>query len=208
MQTQAIDCYAIYLAAILLGVLALWVLVVSLAAVLARVLRGRARLRAVAIARLTMPRWLFRLTVGAAAAGIALAPATAGAAPAPLPAPALPLTPAATALPTPGLPVTRTPEAPAPRVPAPQTPPRTPPADSARPGHPGRPAVPAPASVTVGPGDSLWSLAAEQLGPSASPRAIAQQWPAWWAANRAVIGDDPDLIHPGQHLVPPTGGHP
>jgi hypothetical protein len=59
------------------------------------------------------------------------------------------------------------------------------------------------ATVTVLPGDSLWSLAAADLGPDAAPAQIAAAWPRWYAANRGVIGDDPTLIRPGQRLRPP-----
>jgi nucleoid-associated protein YgaU len=63
--------------------------------------------------------------------------------------------------------------------------------------------------VVVRDGDSLWALAARELGPGASDEAIAARWPEWYAANRQVIGDDPDLILPGQVLrVPPKStGH-
>lgn len=57
--------------------------------------------------------------------------------------------------------------------------------------------------VIVGAGDSLWLLAAEQLGPTADDADIDTAWRAWYAANRRVIGDDPDLILPGQQLRPP-----
>ena len=59
-------------------------------------------------------------------------------------------------------------------------------------------------SVVVRPGDSLWALAARDLGPHAAPVRVAQEWPRWWAANRGVIGDDPDLIHPGTVLDRPA----
>ncbi len=52
-------------------------------------------------------------------------------------------------------------------------------------------------------GDSLWSIAARHLGPGASDAEIARAWPAWFAENRDVVGDDPDLILPGQVLRPP-----
>ncbi len=66
------------------------------------------------------------------------------------------------------------------------------------------PAAPAAAVVrTVRPGDSLWRIAAQSLGPHASTAQIALSWPTWWQANRAVIGDDPDLLHPGTRLTPP-----
>ena len=57
--------------------------------------------------------------------------------------------------------------------------------------------------VVVAPGDTLWEIAARSLGPRASTAAIARAWPAWFAANRSAIGDDPDLIVPGTVLRPP-----
>lgn len=56
----------------------------------------------------------------------------------------------------------------------------------------------------VRPGDSLWSLTARALGAHATPIQIAAGWPRLYAANRRAIGADPNLIHPGQRLVPPT----
>lgn len=53
------------------------------------------------------------------------------------------------------------------------------------------------------PGDSLWSIAASR--PSGEP--VEARWRAIWAANRAVIGDDPDLILPGQRLLLPPTDH-
>ncbi|ONI75501.1 hypothetical protein BWI15_06525 [Kribbella sp. ALI-6-A] len=53
-------------------------------------------------------------------------------------------------------------------------------------------------------GESLWSIAAAELGPGASESAIAARWPQWYAANRAVIGPDPDLLLPGQVLQAPA----
>jgi nucleoid-associated protein YgaU len=58
--------------------------------------------------------------------------------------------------------------------------------------------------IVVRAGDSLWTLAARRLGPTASEAEIAAAWPRLYAANRAVIGTDPGLIHPGQRLVPPA----
>lgn len=57
--------------------------------------------------------------------------------------------------------------------------------------------------VVVGPGDTLWDLAAQQLPRTASDQQIAAAWPTWWSANRELIGDDPDLLLPGQRLLPP-----
>ena len=70
-------------------------------------------------------------------------------------------------------------------------------------------AGPAPraGAVVVRPGDTLWGLAESDLraGGTAAPTdaQVAQAWPAWWAANRDVVGDDPDLLHPGTPLLPP-----
>ncbi len=55
-------------------------------------------------------------------------------------------------------------------------------------------AQPAPRYV-VRPGDSLSSIAAA--------RAVRGGWQALYAANRRVIGPDPDVIHPGTVLVLP-----
>lgn len=62
----------------------------------------------------------------------------------------------------------------------------------------------APAGYVVQPGDSLWSIAAGQLPPGASAARIATAWPTWWSANRDRLGADPDLIHPGTRLTPPS----
>lgn len=61
------------------------------------------------------------------------------------------------------------------------------------------------ATVTVRPGDTLWDLAAAHLPAGASDTDVAAAWPRWHAANLAVVGADPDLIHPGQVLVVPPG---
>lgn len=85
------------------------------------------------------------------------------------------------------------------------------PADAARPNadadadaDAARPVTHADAVVVVQPGDSLWSLAEDRLGPQATDAQIAQTWPTWWQANREVVGDDPDLLLPGTPLTPPT----
>lgn len=62
--------------------------------------------------------------------------------------------------------------------------------------------------VVVHRGDTLWSIAARHLGADATTTDVAAEWPRWYAANRELIGDDPDLIRPGQELVVPTDeGH-
>ncbi len=59
--------------------------------------------------------------------------------------------------------------------------------------------------VVVLRGDSLWTIAARHLGPTATHEQISVEWHRWWAANSDVIGRDPNLILPGQRLVPPSG---
>ncbi|GAB3593003.1 hypothetical protein GCM10027446_14560 [Angustibacter peucedani] len=59
--------------------------------------------------------------------------------------------------------------------------------------------------VVVRRGDTLWSLAARQLGPGATDAQVAAQWPRWWHANRDRVGADPDRLLPGTRLVAPGG---
>ena len=54
-----------------------------------------------------------------------------------------------------------------------------------------------PGDVTVHPGDSLSEIAQEYRVPGG--------WPALYQADRALIGPDPDLIHPGERLALPAG---
>lgn len=61
----------------------------------------------------------------------------------------------------------------------------------------------AAAEVVVLRGDSLWTIVARHLGPTATTDQIAAEWPRWWSANADVIGPDPDLLLPGQRLLPP-----
>jgi len=60
----------------------------------------------------------------------------------------------------------------------------------------------------VRPGDSLWLIAARQLGPQPSATEIADAWPRWYVANKRLIGSDPDLIRPGQVLHAPAPAQP
>ena len=57
--------------------------------------------------------------------------------------------------------------------------------------------------VLVQPGDSLWCIASRAL-PGASDERVDAEWRRWYAANRDVVGTDPDLILPGQLLQPPN----
>jgi nucleoid-associated protein YgaU len=63
--------------------------------------------------------------------------------------------------------------------------------------------VAAPDGVVVHRGDTLWDIVGRALGPGAGDLEIAKEWPRWYEHNRSVIGDDPDLILPGQVLTRP-----
>jgi nucleoid-associated protein YgaU len=53
-------------------------------------------------------------------------------------------------------------------------------------------------TYTIAKGDSLSKIAKRIYGD-------AQQWRRIYEANREIIGDNPDLIHPGQALkLPPA----
>lgn len=58
--------------------------------------------------------------------------------------------------------------------------------------------------VVVRPGDSLWAIARAHLGSHADVAGTARACDRWYQANRDVIGDDPDLIKPGQRLAAPS----
>lgn len=60
--------------------------------------------------------------------------------------------------------------------------------------------TPAGRRYVVRPGDSLWSIAVQHPGGAGTD----SRWRAIWAANRVEVGDDPDLIHPGQVLRLPA----
>lgn len=72
---------------------------------------------------------------------------------------------------------------------------------------PGAPSPPAASSYEVRRGDSLWCIAATTLARRSGERPTSGEidrfWPAIHRANRGVIGDDPDLILPGQRLTIP-----
>ena len=90
----------------------------------------------------------------------------------------------------------------APPKPAAAPRPAAPPAGGVRPAGvtptAARPAAPAATSYTVAKGDSLSKIAKKHLGD-------ANAWRKIYEANRAVIGDDPDKIFPGQKLNLPGG---
>lgn len=181
---------------------AVWV-TLGVAAGLAGALPGVAGRLGAGVARRLLPCAMYRVVAGAAGLGVLLTPALATGAPAPGPLPA-----AAQPIPTPRWPidapvrppqwptVTTMPPVPHSRPPAPKHTPKPRPAPHHRPTR----------TVVVQPGETLWTIAAEHLPGQPSPRRIAATWPRWYGANRAVIGDDPSLIVPGQHLHPPLEG--
>lgn len=79
--------------------------------------------------------------------------------------------------------------------------PRAPSRSSAPPGSATR-------TVTVHRGDTLWSIAARDLPAGAPDQAIASRWRAIYDANRGLVGSDPDVIEPGQHLHLPRKDQP
>jgi hypothetical protein len=57
----------------------------------------------------------------------------------------------------------------------------------------------------VSPGESLWSIAQERLGPNAVPERVADEVGRIYGSNQDRIGDDPNLILAGQELsLPPA----
>ena len=68
-------------------------------------------------------------------------------------------------------------------------------------------APPAAGAHVVDRGDCLWHIAGDRLlaatGRVPADGDVAVATEAWWQANAAVIGPDPDLLLPGQVLRPP-----
>jgi LysM domain len=173
---------------VLLGWLALTT-VLALVAAVPSALGDRA-------ARLT-PRLVRSLVAAAVTGSIAVSSAAAASAasgpgPQPRPTASASVSPAVTDLPDPGW------------TPAPPPPPPARPGDVSLVSSAGTPGAAAEEHVVVRRGDTLWAIAARQLGPDADPTEIAREWPRWYAANRHLIGADPDLLQPGQRLTPPS----
>ena len=61
---------------------------------------------------------------------------------------------------------------------------------------PPAPSPKAARTYTVVSGDTLWAIAKKELG-------AGTRWPELYDKNRAVIGDNPDRIKPGQVLAIP-----
>lgn len=68
--------------------------------------------------------------------------------------------------------------------------------------------APAPGDHVVLRGECLWSIAEADLrartGLDPRPADVAAAVQRWWTTNADVIGDDPDLLLPGQVLRPPA----
>jgi nucleoid-associated protein YgaU len=193
------------LAMLVAGLLLSWVAVTGLLSVLGQVpgALGRGFARAAG-------RCAPRIVRAAVAAAVGTAVAVAGAGPAgATTGSAGPVRPAATAgAPTPTATAATAEGGTA--LPDPGWTPNPPPAPpTSRPGEvglvsaPGAPGRQLEDEVVVRRGDTLWAIAARHLGPDASAAQVAAAWPRWYAANRRVIGADPDLLRPGQLLEPP-----
>jgi nucleoid-associated protein YgaU len=180
----------------LLWLVALW-LALGLIVTAASLLPGRlGRLGSAAAHRLT-PVALRRLVAAATSTSILLSPATALATPSGggSPAPA-----AATSIPAVGWPTDPGPASHP--VPVPPASPSAQP-DAERATGPDNAGL-----LRVGAGDSLWSIAAHRLGPTATRAQIQREWPRWYTANRPLIGPDPNLIRPGTSLRIPASSRP
>ena len=187
------DSAAATLAAAGLWLVAGWV-AIGLCAVGAAELPGSTGRLAARLAAVVVPRAVLRLVAGAAGLGVLVAPVVASA----QRAPGAPPWPTSTAPSAPAWPI-----APAP-APARQGADH-PAARSGTPAGSHPPPATTPGPVRVRSGDSLWSIAAGHLpAGQRGPARVAAAWPRWYAANRPVIGADPDHIEVGQHLRPPT----
>jgi resuscitation-promoting factor RpfA len=194
---------AVWLAAVWLGI--------GLLAALCAALPGAAGELAGWLARQALPAALYRLCVGTVGVSVLVGPIAAGTAVvaadrapafaevATVADPPPPAWPTGAPVPPPAWPQGT--NAPAMRPAAP-----VPPADPGPPAGQASNAAPAGTAVTVRPGDSLWLIAARRLGAGATPDQIGVAWREWYAANRALIGADPNLIRPGQVLLDPGRG--
>jgi nucleoid-associated protein YgaU len=190
------DAAAGAVAGALLWLVALWV-AAGLAAAAVSLLPGPLGRLGFAVARRLTPIAVRRVLATAAGTSILLSPAAALAAPATGGPPA----PTATSsvLPPIGWP-TDPPPATSPARPAPSAS-RSGPVVTEQHAAPG--SLPTASRVMVHAGDSLWSIVGRRLGPASSAARIQAEWPRWYAANRPLIGADPNLLQPGTSLQAP-----
>lgn len=192
------DAAVVHLVALAAWLLVGWLLLATVTTLLARLPGGVGRATDVVSRRVT-PALIRRAISGSAALGIAVSPAL---------APAAATAGACAPGRLPGL--DRTATACAPDVSGDRRPSGpTHPAPASGATATGTPAAATPVeghTHTVVAGDTLWGLAAAELdaaGRPTTPDRVAERWPAWWQANRVVIGNDPDLIRVGTVLAAP-----
>jgi LysM repeat protein len=189
LESAGPDTVAAAIAGAALWLAALW-LAIGLLASFGGALPGALGRAARTVARVSLPRTVYPLVVGAAGVGVLLCSAGAQAAThrAPSkPALAAPNWPTDDAARTPRWPILTPHQPAAPRVPRATQ----------------QPAAARPAAVVVRRGDSLWRIAAAHLPGRPSDRRIAASWPRWYSANRQLIGTDPNVIRPGEVLHAP-----
>lgn len=162
-----------------------------------------------------LPGWLARVLLrgllpAAARRGVALALGLGVGIATPVPSTgvAVVAAPSATAAPAPAPGPAPLPPAPASPAPAPDWPSATDEPSATAPGAvPDWPDPAAAGAHVVVRGDCLWDVAAARLraatGTDPATGEVATAVAAWWTTNAAVIGPDPDLLFPGQVLVPP-----
>ena len=148
------------IAAAMLWLCAAWV-AIGLTAMYLSLLPGLAGRCGSAVARRVVPAAVRRLIIAATGATVLLSPLPAVAAGVPTPA-----------VPAPSWPVGQSSAGQPPATPAPGWPISQPPnaTSPSKPVH----------RVTVVPGDSLWTIAADALGPAATEQRIAVAWPYWY----------------------------
>src|SRR5215207_10063951 len=61
-------------------------------------------------------------------------------------------------------------------------------------------ATPNTTTKLVEPGDSLWTIAQARLSPDAAPQQVAEEVGRIYELNRDQIGENPNLIFPGQQF--------
>jgi len=66
------------------------------------------------------------------------------------------------------------------------------------------PQPPPTVAYTVQPGDSLWGISQQLLGPTAASREIAHTWQLIYRDNHTTVGTNPNQLVPGQVLHVPS----